>query len=71
MLVSGLSNIPLRPLLGWCADRPWGHPLKIYVGAMVIGGASTMLLGFMTSFYALVICAMMFALALGLWTSYF
>ena len=71
MLVSGLSNIPLRPLLGWCANRPWGHPIKIYVGAMVIGGASTMLLGFMTSFYALVTCAMMFALALGLWNSYF
>ena len=68
--VPGLSNIPHRPALGWLADRPWAHPIKIYITAMILGGAATMTLGFMTSFYALLTCALLFAISLGKY-SYF
>ena len=37
----------------------------MYISAMIIGGAATVLLGLMTSFYALLTCALLFAVALG------
>ena len=63
--IIGIVNTGGRILCGWVSDKPWADPLKIYMGALILGGVVTMGVSWMDSFLVICLYAVVFGLCMG------
>ena len=63
--IIGVVNIVARILCGFLADTSCGDPLKIYSGALILGGAATMGASWLQSFQLLAGYAVVFGFCVG------
>lgn len=54
-----------RIMCGWICDRSWSDPLKIYNGALIIGGTATVACVWMKLYVLQAIYAAIFGLCIG------
>jgi len=67
--VIGASNVIGRIVCGWVSDKTWANPLKIYNLALIVGGTSTMIAAFISSYEALIIYSIVFGIAVAAYVS--
>lgn len=67
--IIGITNTLGRILCGWICDKSWADPLKIYNGALIIGGSATVACAWMKLYVLQAIYAAVFGLCVAFYVS--
>ena len=63
--ILGITNTVGRVLAGWASDRPWADCLLINNVALIVGGATTVVVPACSLYWQLVLYASIFGMCIG------